>query len=143
MVLNGECLVNEAVLTGESMPITKYSYKKKKKIHDRCMIYSGSTCLQVKHHPEGLVINTAWNTYKGDLVGKLVEQKVSTFSFDQQTWNFIFILTGFFFGLSIFLLIFNYNVNYEKITFKNQVQMFIEIMTEAMPPGLFFAMLVG
>lgn len=43
IILKGECLINQAVLTGESMPIHKVPIKKT--MNEFCIIYAGSTCL--------------------------------------------------------------------------------------------------
>jgi magnesium-transporting ATPase (P-type) len=77
ILLFGDILVNEASLTGESLPIPKqplkenflvsgtFIYKKNK----NNILYEGTTVMRIKEHSEGLVLGLALRTgylsYKG------------------------------------------------------------------------------
>ena len=54
------------------MPINKTSINKIGKPKKINIIYAGSECIYTwSEKVIGLVINTSWNTFKGNLVGKL------------------------------------------------------------------------
>ncbi|XP_042868146.1 polyamine-transporting ATPase 13A3-like isoform X2 [Penaeus japonicus] len=83
VVLQGSVVVNEAMLTGESVPITKIAIPKEddtmfsEEEHKRHFLYSGTEVLQVRGGKElpVLVINTGFYTARGELVRSILFPK--------------------------------------------------------------------
>ena len=85
LLIEGSCLVNEALLTGESVPVTKTSLKRGQKLSSVNVLYAGSTCLlQRDARVLGLVVNTGWNTFKGKTISALLNNRSVTSPFVQQ-----------------------------------------------------------
>ena len=78
ILLRGQCIVNESMLTGESVPIIKASLPNSQEIYNpetdqKYTLYSGTKVLQIKQEKEGerglgLVIRTGFTTSKGNMV---------------------------------------------------------------------------
>lgn len=76
LMIEGSCLVNEAMLTGESIPITKTAIKNNQELTSLNVLYAGSDCLMQRDKVcLGMVVNTGWNTFKGKIVSSLVYSK--------------------------------------------------------------------
>jgi cation-transporting ATPase 13A3/4/5 len=72
LLIKGSCLVDESILTGESIPITKISAESDNKINSLNIVYGGSQCILEKSDQVlGLVINTGWNGFKGKIISSL------------------------------------------------------------------------
>lgn len=105
LLLNGDCIVNESMLTGESVPVTKtpmlycndgslYSSR----LHARQTLFSGTTVLQTKV-PHGqdcvaLVLRTGFRTTKGQLVRSIMYPKEVDFRFISDLLKFVAVLAG-------------------------------------------------
>ena len=141
LVIEGSCLINQAVLTGESMPVEKSVVKKGEKIRDVNYIYSGSDCLLLRAREiRGVVVNTAWSTFKGKLVGKLLNTRLKEFKFEKDVKYYVGVLMFVFTLIAIFLIYIDIrNGHYNQ---ENEITRFIEIITCAVPPSLFFAFAV-
>ena len=86
VLLNGNVIVNESILTGESVPVTKNSlgihYSNEKasldqsklnvKDHGRHILFSGTQIIQTRYYGKekvkAIVIRTGFNTTKGELI---------------------------------------------------------------------------
>ena len=141
LVIEGSCLINQAVLTGESMPVEKCVVKKGEKVKDINYIYAGSDCLLLRaKEVRGVVVNTAWSTFKGKLVGKLLNTRYKEFKFEKDVKLYIGVLMVFFSSIGVFLIYLDIKNNHYNE--QNEVTRFIEIITCAVPPSLFFAFAV-
>lgn len=68
-LIKGSCLVDESILTGESVPITKIHAESDRKVNSLNIVYGGSTCIFEKSDQVlGIVINTGWNNFKGKII---------------------------------------------------------------------------
>ena len=102
------------------------------------IIYAGSTCIYTRTQKVvGIVINTSWNTFKGNLVGKLYHQKMETFKFDVDLKDYSLIMLVMFSFIAAFL--FYLDVRDGQFSMSNTIVRLVEIFTCAIPPSLFFA----
>lgn len=103
VLLNGTVIVNESMLTGESIPITKsaiaddghekiFSMEK----HGKNIIFNGTKVLQTKYykgqHVKALVIRTSYSTTKGQLVRAIMYPKPANFKFVKELAKFLIVL---------------------------------------------------
>lgn len=103
VLLNGTVIVNESMLTGESIPITKsalvddghekvFSMEK----HGKNIIFNGTKVLQTKYyrgqHVKALVIRTSYSTTKGQLIRAIMYPKPADFKFFQELMKFVLVL---------------------------------------------------
>lgn len=89
VLINGNCTVDESMLTGESAPVSKvaltetsespYSMDRNK----RCTLFCGTQVLNVQNtddaHIKAIVIRTGYNTTKGELVRSILFPKMANF----------------------------------------------------------------
>ena len=101
VLLTGQCILNESMLTGESVPVTKTSLPARHVLYDpkECShhtIYSGTTIIQTRCYDDGpvlaRVIRTGFHTNKGGLVAAILYPPPTDFKFDQDSYKFIGIL---------------------------------------------------
>eukprot|EP00494_Astrolonche_serrata_P030697 UN30965 len=94
VLLDGTVVVDEAGLTGESMPVAKVAASldsdKQYGAHgsSRFTLYAGTTVLQVGGGPDsqvwGMVMSTGINTQKGDLVAHILRPGTMLFKYDEE-----------------------------------------------------------
>lgn len=99
ILLAGLCVVNESMLTGESIPIIKQQLPKISKIFDvhtadLHLLYSGTECLEVRtpniNTPAlGVVVRTGFDTMKGRLVRSFVYSKPENFKFYRDSFKYV------------------------------------------------------
>jgi cation-transporting ATPase 13A2 len=95
VLLNGNVIVNESLLTGESLPITKVpldtscSSTRQSKLNvkdqSRHILFSGTQVIQTRYYGheklKAIVIRTGFNTTKGELVRSILHPKPLNFQF--------------------------------------------------------------
>eukprot|EP00121_Abeoforma_whisleri_P008982 Awhi_evm1s8248 len=101
-VIKGSCVNDESMLTGEAMPVQKFTVRndtyeyKKQGSSKKMSMFAGTKVLQLQSDSEGgkvlaMVANTGANTDKGELVAKILFPVPITFIFDQHL-KMVFIL---------------------------------------------------
>jgi cation-transporting ATPase 13A2 len=146
LILYGECLINQAVLTGESIPVSKESINslliQVKKVEEKNILYSGSQCVITKT-PEvwGLVIGTGWNTFKGSLLDQIAKDKSKIFKFDSDFLTSSLIMGIAYISITAFLCIYDYYLG--RYNFGMEVMRFTRIIGFALQPGLLMAMVIA
>ena len=101
VLLSGSTIVNEAMLTGESIPVLKASLPYINDIYNpdddkKYTIYAGTEVIQTR--PTGdakvcaLVVRTGFTTVKGSLVRYILYPKPSKFSFYSDSYKFIAVM---------------------------------------------------
>lgn len=89
-LLTGSCIVNESMLTGESIPVIKNSIPFTNDIYDpaadqKYTLYGGTKVIQVRKFGNskvlGVVIRTAFVTTKGNLVRDILYPRPNKFKF--------------------------------------------------------------
>ncbi|CAK9816814.1 Polyamine-transporting ATPase 13A3 [Anthophora quadrimaculata] len=149
VLLTGQCILNESMLTGESVPVTKTPLPSRHVLYDskECShhtIYSGTTIIQTRSYSDSpvlaRVIRTGFHTSKGSLVAAILYPPPADFKFDQDSYKFIGILAfiatcGFVYTIAI--------KAYRGITAGHIAIRALDIITIVVPPALPAAMTVG
>jgi cation-transporting ATPase 13A2 len=113
LLLSGDCIVNESMLTGESIPISKIPVSddalelldlSSSSIHPevaRSMLYSGTKIIRARRpHDDGddeasalaMVVRTGFNTTKGALIRSMLFPKPSGFKFYRDSFRYISVM---------------------------------------------------
>uniref|UniRef100_A0A452GX96 Uncharacterized protein n=1 Tax=Gopherus agassizii TaxID=38772 RepID=A0A452GX96_9SAUR len=152
-LLTGECMVNESMLTGESVPVMKtplpsdpqatnmiYSPEE----HKRHTLFCGTQVLQAKSYVGkevlAVVTRTGFCTAKGDLISSILYPKPVSFRFYRDAVKFVLFLAV------LALIGTAYSI---VILIKNQVPLqqiiirALDVITVIVPPALPAAMTVG
>ncbi|XP_044524629.1 polyamine-transporting ATPase 13A2 [Gracilinanus agilis] len=149
-LLSGECMVNESMLTGESVPVTKTPLPSSPTLyspeeHRRHTLFCGTLVLQARTFmgaPDVLAVvtRTGFCTAKGDLVSSILHPKPIHFKFYRDALKFVFflfILASIGTIYSIVILIHN------KVAVTEIVKRSLDLVTVVVPPALPAAMTVG
>ncbi|NXI86770.1 AT132 ATPase, partial [Rhipidura dahli] len=149
VLLTGECLVNESLLTGESVPVMKTplpaggsAYCPEE--HRRHTLFCGTQLIQAKgyagSHVLAVVTRTGFCTAKGDLISSILYPKPVSFKFYKDAMKFVLFLA---------LLALIGTVYSILILVRNQVPVgqiiirALDLVTVIVPPALPAAMTVG
>uniref|UniRef100_A0A8D9BL32 Cation-transporting ATPase n=2 Tax=Cacopsylla melanoneura TaxID=428564 RepID=A0A8D9BL32_9HEMI len=148
-LLQGNCIVNESMLTGESVPVMKTAlpsqnqyYNEKEDINHT--LYCGTIVLQARYHGDdylhAVVIRTGFQTAKGALVRSILYPPPADFKFDQDSYKFIWVLATIALCGSMFTIIMKSlrGMSLWDITIKS-----LDIITIVIPPALPATMTVG
>ncbi|NWS20021.1 AT132 ATPase, partial [Pachyramphus minor] len=152
-LLTGECMVNESMLTGESVPVMKtplpagaqaagavYSPEE----HRRHTLFCGTHVIQAKSYVGGdvlaVVTRTGFCTAKGDLISSILYPKPVSFKFYKDAVKFVLFLSVLAFVGTLYSIL---------ILVRNQVPVgqiiirALDLVTVIVPPALPAAMTVG
>ncbi|XP_054983681.1 probable cation-transporting ATPase 13A4 isoform X2 [Sorex araneus] len=108
ILMDGSCVVNEGMLTGESIPVTKTplpktdssaSWKAQSEVdYKRHVLFCGTEVIQAKGACSGtvsaVVLQTGFNTAKGDLVRSILYPKPVNFKLYRDAIRFLLCLVG-------------------------------------------------
>ena len=104
VLLNGNCIVNESMLTGESVPVIKTPLPHPEsedeiydvESHKRHTLFNGTKVVQTRSYDNkkvlAVVVRTGFSTSKGDLVRSILYPKPFGFKFYQDSMKFILFL---------------------------------------------------
>uniref|UniRef100_A0A8C7C2M4 Polyamine-transporting ATPase 13A3 n=1 Tax=Oncorhynchus kisutch TaxID=8019 RepID=A0A8C7C2M4_ONCKI len=152
VLISGTCIVNESMLTGESVPVTKtnlpnpgegdkegdaaYSMEE----HKRHTLFCGTHVIQTRFYSgelvKAVVVRTGFSTAKGQLVRSILYPKPTDFKLYRDAYLFLLCLVaiaGIGFVYSIVLSIMNNTIIIESL----------DIITITVPPALPAAMTAG
>ncbi|KAJ8403208.1 hypothetical protein AAFF_G00354250 [Aldrovandia affinis] len=158
VLISGTCIVNESMLTGESVPVTKtnlpnlgldvkggegdtrYSMEE----HKRHTLFCGTNVIQTRFYSgelvKALVVRTGFSTAKGQLVRSILYPKPTDFKLYRDAYLFLLCLVavaGIGFVYSIVLSIMN------SVPAKTIIIESLDIITITVPPALPAAMTAG
>ncbi|CAJ1071911.1 probable cation-transporting ATPase 13A3 isoform X1 [Xyrichtys novacula] len=153
VLIHGSCIVNESMLTGESVPITKTglpssgeeaaeSYNMEE--HKRHTLFCGTRVIQTRFYAgelvKAVVVRTGFSTEKGQLVRSILYPKPTDFKLYRDAYLFLLCLVGVAgigFIYTIVLSVMN------KVPAKTIIIESLDIVTITVPPALPAAMTAG
>ncbi|KAG7209849.1 hypothetical protein KM043_011454 [Ampulex compressa] len=104
VLLTGNCILNESMLTGESVPVTKTPIPCSNEVmydtkeHARHTLFCGTRVIQTRYYDSekvlAVVIRTGFNTSKGGLVRSIMYPPPVDFKFEQDSYKFVILLAG-------------------------------------------------
>ncbi|KAM5163816.1 putative cation-transporting ATPase 13A4 [Mantella aurantiaca] len=154
ILLKGNCIVNEGMLTGESIPVAKTPLDNAKdslpwKVHSgedykRHVLYCGTEVIQAT--PSGctpvtaVVLHTGFNTAKGDMVRSILYPKPMNFKLYRDAFRFLMCLViiaiiGFIYTVVLFAV--------KGATVRDIIVKALIVVTVAIPPVLPAAVATG
>lgn len=157
ILINGNVIVNESMLTGESVPVTKtplplQNYSKKgttdtyydEKEHSKHTLFCGTKVMQTRYYGgvyvKALVIRVGFQTAKGELIRSIMYPKPVDFRFNKQIHKFIGVLA------CLAFLGFLYSVVLKTrrgADLKTILISALDLITIVIPPALPAAMTIG
>uniref|UniRef100_A0A1A8FPM2 ATPase type 13A2 n=2 Tax=Nothobranchius korthausae TaxID=1143690 RepID=A0A1A8FPM2_9TELE len=150
-LLAGECLVNESMLTGESVPVLKTPLpagdrKYNSEAERRHTLFCGTSIIQAKGGRTGsngavaVVTSTGFFTAKGDLVSSILYPQPINFRFYKDAMKFLLILgvVALIGTVYIFVILFKANVTWLQLVVRS-----LDIVTIVVPPALPAAITAG
>uniref|UniRef100_A0A671S3U7 Polyamine-transporting ATPase 13A3 n=1 Tax=Sinocyclocheilus anshuiensis TaxID=1608454 RepID=A0A671S3U7_9TELE len=154
VLICGTCIVNESMLTGESVPITKtdlpnpqqdkkgghgdaiYSTEE----HKRHTLFCGTNVIQTRYYTgemvKAVVVRTGFSTAKGQLIRSILYPKPTDFKLYQDAYLFLLCL------VAVASVVFVYSL-VMKILNQEIIVKSLDIITITVPPALPAAMTAG
>ncbi|XP_040284277.1 probable cation-transporting ATPase 13A4 [Bufo bufo] len=152
LLISGTCIVNESMLTGESIPVTKTPLPstdntepwKVHSVHDykRHVLFCGTQVIQTKssNYIKAVVMRQGFNTAKGDLVRSILYPKPVNYKLFRDAMIFLCCLisvsmVGMIYGICVFTL--------SGAEPGEVVKKALDVITIAVPPALPAALTAG
>uniref|UniRef100_A0A672KRZ5 ATPase 13A3 n=1 Tax=Sinocyclocheilus grahami TaxID=75366 RepID=A0A672KRZ5_SINGR len=151
VLICGTCIVNESMLTGESVPVTKtdlpnpqrdkkggdgdeiYSTEE----HKRHTLFCGTNVIQTRYYTgemvKAVVVRTGFSTAKGQLIRSILYPKPTDFKLYRDAYLFLLCL------VAVASVVFVYSLE----TVKEIIVKSLDIITITVPPALPAAMTAG
>lgn len=147
VLLSGSCIVNEAMLTGESIPVMKLALPYTHDVYNpdedrRYTVYSGTEVIQarcaVNSKVCALVVRTGFASVKGSLVRYILCPKQSKFKFYSDSYKYIAVMFCMsFIGMWVQL------ANSQDVPTVALVKKCLDLVTITVPPALPACLSIG
>ena len=145
ILVSGNVVVNEAIISGESCPVNKFNLplndeildfnNRENNIH---IIYAGSKIIQKTNFDNkkvlGFVYKTGFNTFKGNLIKQIIYPEAQGKKFKKDSLKYVIfmsILCIIGFGISLKFLIKD-----AKLPISQVIEKFLDFITTCIPPTL-------
>ncbi|XP_055863593.1 polyamine-transporting ATPase 13A3-like isoform X1 [Biomphalaria glabrata] len=156
VLITGNCIVNESMLTGESVPVTKTPLPNTTGMkqendpeltmnnHSRHILFCGTHIIQTRFYGnqkvKAVVLRTGFSTSKGELVRSIMYPKPVDFKFQRHSYYFIMVLAA------VALMGFIYTIvlmaeRGDSVT--DIILRSLDLITIAVPPALPAALAMG
>ncbi|KAK7501877.1 hypothetical protein BaRGS_00006963 [Batillaria attramentaria] len=151
VLVTGTCIVDESMLTGESVPVTKTPLTHQDdqelyspEVHKRNTLFAGTHVVQTRYYGTAkvlaVVVRTGYCTAKGELVCAILYPKPLDFKFYQDAIKFIlFLAVMASLGMAYSLVMYIRN----NAEVGQMIKRLLDIVTIIVPPALPAAMTVG
>ncbi|NXM01131.1 AT134 ATPase, partial [Tyrannus savana] len=154
ILISGQCVVNESMLTGESIPVTKTHLPQADNFkpwrtycaedYKKHVLFCGTEVIQTKADDRGVVkavvLRTGFNTAKGDLVRSILYPKPMNFKLYRDALRFLMCLIAFAaIGMIYTVCVFALNGEEAGEVLKKA----LDVITIAVPPALPAALTTG
>ncbi|XP_065171790.1 polyamine-transporting ATPase 13A3-like isoform X2 [Atheta coriaria] len=150
LLVAGNCILNESMLTGESVPVTKTPFPHlgdlvyDAKEHARHTLFCGTQVIQTRYFGNAkvlaVVVRTGFQTAKGELVRSILYPPPVDFKFEQDSYRFVMLLGGVA-GLGfIYTLVTKFM---RGVAVAEMIVEALDLITIVVPPALPAAMTVG
>ncbi|KAI5171820.1 manganese-transporting P-type ATPase [Pancytospora epiphaga] len=115
LILRGSCAVNEAMLSGESVPLPKVAIPESNEIldlkkHKSHILFSGTNIEKMEEAVYAVVLRTAFDTEQGILLNKMLNSE--DIKYDPEALRFIMVLAALSLLSSIFTFLFSKKTGY-------------------------------
>uniref|UniRef100_A0A2K5L667 ATPase 13A3 n=1 Tax=Cercocebus atys TaxID=9531 RepID=A0A2K5L667_CERAT len=157
VLINGTCIVNESMLTGESVPVTKTNLPNPSvdvkgigdelynpETHKRHTLFCGTTVIQTRFYTgelvKAIVVRTGFSTSKGQLVRSILYPKPTDFKLYRDAYLFLLCLVAVA-GIGFIYTIINSILN--EVEVGVIIIESLDIITITVPPALPAAMTAG
>ncbi|CAN8190692.1 unnamed protein product [Coccothraustes coccothraustes] len=154
ILVSGQCTVNESMLTGESIPVTKIHLPQADNLkpwrvycaedYRKHVLFCGTEVIQTKADERGVVkavvLQTGFNTAKGDLVRSILYPKPMNFKLYKDAFRFLMCLIAFA-AIGMFYTVCVFALNGEETG--EVVKKALDVITIAVPPALPAALTTG
>ncbi|NWV01748.1 AT134 ATPase, partial [Upupa epops] len=154
ILVSGQCVVNESMLTGESTPVTKTHLPQADNIkpwrvycaedYKKHVLFCGTEVIQTRADDRGavkaVVLRTGFNTAKGDLVRSILYPKPMNFKLYRDAFRFLMCLVAFA-AIGMVYTVCVFALNGEEAG--EVVKKALDVITIAVPPALPAALTTG
>ncbi|CDO92419.1 unnamed protein product [Kluyveromyces dobzhanskii CBS 2104] len=158
-LISGDCIVNESMLTGESVPVSKFAategtmaqlledFKSSQvsSFVSRSFLFNGTKIIRVRNQPGqgmalALVIRTGFSTTKGSLVRSMMFPKPVGFKFYEDSFKYI--------GFMTLIAMFGFSISCIQfirlgLDYKVMILRALDIITIVVPPALPATLTIG
>ncbi|EPZ31935.1 Cation-transporting P-type ATPase, subfamily V domain-containing protein [Rozella allomycis CSF55] len=150
VLIEGNCLINESSLTGESIPVSKQgnpqiNFNRINKnyhhqLNSKSVMFGGTRVLKASSNAKAVVLSTGFETVKGTLIRSMIYPKPHGFKFYRDAFRFVGILAliamiGFCFSLYFFII--------KKANAYLIIKRAFDLFTIVVPPALPSTLLIG